>query len=302
MSDSGPDVAPIQCYVPDGCCGPSPCDITQDQFICQVRALLPEGDIYNTTLPTSPPESDINAIGAITVGCSRVGCEQLVFGQCCEQIAIPCDSAIVAPQVALIDAFSAAAFGSMQALCRMLRELDPCTADLTLQRWAQRFGLINDACGPQWSDATLKVLLCEMQQIKQHIINWDFLQTLAARFGATITQHAAGDMNCGPSGWWSMARDQPICAQPAFCPDTIQPNPAAFAWLRLTPTCVGPPESLNLVLSPADITFPDNCNMPVEPLPHDPELFQALLWLLPKILPPTVYWCVYASDPPNCII
>ena len=72
---SGPDVPAIQCYVPDGCCGPNVCDITEDQFACQIRALPPKGDLWNTTLPSIAPETQGSAIGAMTVGCMRVGCE-----------------------------------------------------------------------------------------------------------------------------------------------------------------------------------------------------------------------------------
>src|SRR5262249_18198877 len=85
---SGPDEPETLCWIPDGCCGPSPCDIGPDDFMCQVRSLLPEGDPYNNTAESirEPPPR----YGAITVGCARVGCEQLIFGSCCTEI-IPCE-------------------------------------------------------------------------------------------------------------------------------------------------------------------------------------------------------------------
>jgi len=303
-SDLGPDVPAILCYIPDGCCGPSPCDVDEGRFICQVRSLLPEGDLYNTAMPTDPPENELAGIGAMTVGCSKVGCEQLVFGSCCEQVTIPCDTSQVVPQVALIDAFAAVAFTAMQALCQILKEFDPCTAQLTLKRWGQRFGLVSDSpCDPQWSDDVLHALLCEMMRTRQAIVNWDYLVALAARFGATITMRAAGDFSdCGPSGWWTMARDVTECNAVTTCPEGIAPSPWAGPWMRLTPTCETGPDSLNLILSPADIIPPPNCNLPSETSPHDPDLYAALKWLLPKLLPPNVLWCVYEAQPQECIV
>jgi len=300
---TGPDIPAIQCYTPDGCCGPSPCGISEDDFICQIRSLLPEGELYNNTMPTTPPETELGAIGAAGVGCSRVGCEQLVFGSCCERSVIPCDTAKVAPQVALVDSFAAVAFTAMQALCSVIRELDPCTADLTLRRWGQRYGLVtDDLCAPQWSDDVLRALLCELQRTRQSVINWDYLTALAGRFGAHITISAAGDFNCGPSGWWTMARSLTGCDPRETCPEGVEPNAWAGPWLRLVPTCQGEPDSLNLVLSPADIVPPPNCNLPVVTRSHDPALYAALKWLLPHILPRNILWCIYDQDVPNCLI
>jgi len=303
MTATGPDVPAIQCYTPDGCCGPSPCDIDLDDFICQVRSLLPEGELYNNTLPTEPPEVETAAIGAMTVGCSRVGCEQLVFGSCCEQTTIPCDVAKVAPQVALVDAFAAIAFKAMQALCAVVREFDPCTSEITLRRWGERFGLVtDDRCAPQWSDDVLRALICEMIRTRQSVINWQYLTELAARFGANITISAAGDFNCGPIGWWTMARDVVGCPREPTCPEGVEPSPWAGPWMRLVPTCQGGPDSLNLVLSPADIVPPPNCNLPVVTRPHDPDLYAALKWFLPRILPRNVLFCIYERDELHCIV
>ena len=300
---AGPDVPAILCYTPDGCCGPSPCGVTLDDFICQIRSLLPEGDLYNTTMPTLPPETELGAIGATAVGCSRVGCEQLAFGSCCERSVIPCDTGKVVPQVALIDSFAAAAFTAMRALCSVLKEFDPCTAELTLRRWGQRYGLVvDDPCAPHWSDEVLRALLCELQRTRQSVVNWDYLTALAGRFGASLTISAAGDFNCGPLGWWTMARSVTACTQNETCPVDVEPNAWAGSWLRLTPTCQGEPDSLNLVLSPADITAPPNCNWPQQSRPHDPDLFAAFKWLLPRLLPNNVLWCVYDEDVAACIV
>lgn len=302
-TQAGPDVPPIQCYVPDGCCGPSPCQISEDQFICAVRSLLPEGDLYNTTLPNLAPETQVAGIGAMTVGCSKVGCEQMVFGSCCEAAAIPCDAEHVAPQLAIIDSIAAVAFKAMQGLCATLTELDPCTAQATVTCWGARFGLVaDDPCGPQWSDDVLTALMCELIRLRQAVVNWETLQEVAARFGASITLSAAGDMNCGPLGWWTMARDMPECPQSPTCPEGVTPNRWAGPWMQLVPTCQGLPDSLNIVVSPTGINPPPNCNLPSVSVPHVAELYEAFKWLLVKLLPKTVLFCIYDRNVANCIV
>jgi uncharacterized protein YmfQ (DUF2313 family) len=314
MNASGPDVAPIQCYTPNGCCGVSPCVITLDQFVCQIRSLLPEGDLYINTLPTVAP---MQTAGSITVGCTKVGCDQLIFGGCCDDENI-CDIEPVAPQLAVVDSFSAVAYTAVQSLCQMLRELDPCTADLTIQKWAARFGITYpDPCGGMWSDKVLAMLICLMVQIRLHVMNMDYLQELAGMFGADITIGYAGDMNCGTLGWWTMAREMTECTRIEGCVDTLRfwddPEqdclPKQYCRtqggaMRLEPPCIGLPESLNLIMSPSEIRLPPNCNNPPVPdaLPHDEELYDAFKWLLPQILPQPVFWCVYEKDEANCIM
>jgi len=300
---TGPDIPAIQCYTPDGCCGPSPCGIDLEDFICQIRSLLPEGELYDITGLTVPPEVEPGGVGAAAVGCSKVGCEQLVFGSCCERTVIPCDPLKVAPQVAVVDAFAAVGYRAMQSLCEVIKEFDPCSASLTLRRWGRRFGLVtDDLCAPQWSDDVLRALLCELLRTRQSVINWDYLTALAARFGAHITISAAGDMNCGPGGWWTLARD-PVAAEITTCPEGVEPNAWAGPWMRMAPTCEGIPDSLNLVLSPIDIVPPPNCNLPAVTKPHDPDLYAALKWLLPKILPRNVLWCIYERGVPDaCVV
>lgn len=302
MNLSGPDIPQIQCRPPDGCCGPSPSVITREDFICQIRTLLPEGDVWNNTLPTEAPEAGTMAIGAAAVGCMRVGCEQLVFGSCCVEIAIPCDVDPVAPQLALVDAFAAVAYQAVVALVAMLRELDPCTAQTTVKRWGERYGLVGDPCARQWSDRAISALICVMLQIKRNVVNYDYLRQLAGRFGAEITIREAGDMNCGPTGWWTMARDREAnCPQPVACP------PDAYRMMipimRMESSCATLPLSLNIITAPGDIVFPDNCNLPPlnKTMTHDPELYEAFKWLLPKILPQPAFYCFYERNLADCI-
>lgn len=108
----------------------------------------------------------------------------------------------------------------------MLRELDPCTSDLTLRLWGRRFGLVtDDLCAPQWSDDVPRALLCALQQIRGSVMTWDFLLSLAARFGASHNLRAAGDFSdCGPAGCWTMARD--VIVMPDYPPPRYQQTAA----------------------------------------------------------------------------
>ena len=110
-------------------------------------------------------------------------------------------------------------------------------------------------------------------------------------------------MNCDDAfanGWWTMARDRAECPQPAACPPEAKP-PYYPPIVRLVPGCEGLPLSLNLILNPGDISLPDNCNLPPphKALPHDPELYEAFKWLLPRILPQPVLWCIYQKGVPD---
>jgi len=275
--------------------------VTQEDVICAVRSLLPEGNIFNNT--RNPTGEEVGNVGAVTVGCSHVGCEQLVFSGCCDD-RISCDDNPIAPQLAVFDAYAVGVYGVVSALCNALREVDPCTADLLLQQCARRYGLVtDDLCAPQWSDDTLRALLCIVPQIKQHVMNWEYLQELAGQFGASLTVRAAGDFSdCGPPGWWTMARDQVADPPVAVCPPP-ENEPMRTPWLRLEPTCFGRPDSLNVILAPTEITPPANCNLPpIVPQPHDPDLYAAFKWLLPKILPRPVLWCFYERDESACVM
>jgi len=310
-SESGPDVPGIACYVNDGCCGLDICNIDLDDFICQIRTLLPEGPIFNNTkMPAREPQ--INR-GVATVGCARVGCEQLVMGSCCTD-EIFCDDEPIAPQLAVLDSYSAVAFQVLRALCEQIGELDPCTANKMIRDWAKRMGITHpDPCGPGWSDDILKFLICLFLQLRQNQrpVNWEFLTVLANRMGADIKLRYAGDFSdAAPAGWWTMARDEPVCPPPDPCP----PDPAVSAggapgqvelWMHAT--CQTTPISLNIVNCPQDQIIPANCNLPVpfneeQRLPHDPELYLAWKWLLPKLLPRGPLWCLYDCNPADCIV
>src|SRR5262249_29003911 len=210
-SESGPDVPNIACYINDGCCGLDICRISLDDLICQIRSLLPEGPIFNNTL-RAVAEQPKN-VGAITIGCARIGCEQLIFGGCCDD-SIVCDDDPIAPQLAVVDSFSAVAHSVIGGLCAMLPEPDSCFTYKLLHRWAERMGIKHpDPCNEKgWSDDILKFLICLFIQLRerQEPVNWEFLTVLANRMGADIVMRYAGDFSeAHPGGWWSMARDQP---------------------------------------------------------------------------------------------
>ncbi len=146
-----------------------------------------------------------------------------------------------------------------------------------------------------------------MEQLRYQVFNWDTLQLLAARFGASLVLHYAGDMNCGPAGWWTMARDGQQCPPRTACPPDPDVTAGATSELmRFVGACWNPPPSLNIVISPANIEIPGNCNLPGGGapivLPHDDELYLAFKWLLPTILPRNALWCVYEQDLANCIV
>lgn len=299
---SGPDEPGIACWVPIDCCGWSPCAVTRDDFICQIRTLLPQGEIWAPIAPTTPPEIETGGSGAVTVGCARVGCEQLIFGSCCDDRVL-CTDDPDPPNLAIYDAFASVSYEVLRALCAMLNELDPCTADKRLQRWAKRFGLLSDdLCAPVWSDEVLKLLLCTLAQIQHNVMNWNYLRTLAGQFGADLKVQPAGGFGvCFQTGWWTMGRMGPAdCPKPEYCPPA---DPRFPQWIRLTPPCEQVPDSLNLIVCPSDIRLPDNCNLRLAgtTYPHNPELYAAFKWLLPKILPQPIYWCVYDCDEAICI-
>jgi Bacterial Ig-like domain len=313
IESAGPDIPDILCHEPDGCCGPSPCGVKLDDFICAVRALLPEGQIYNNTLSPASTAVVLPA-RSLTVGCAVVGCEQLIFGSCCEDL-ISCDDSPQAPQIAVVDAYAAVAFSVIQALCAMLKELDPCTAEQTIKRWALRFGIGKpDPCGEAWPDNVLALLICLMLQMRHNVMNWAYIEMLAGLFGAQLTLRYAGAFTCDEEEdvhyWWSMARDQRICAEQHICHDWIEyrpedcpkpdycPPPPAPQFNGLSATCHGSLPSFNVIFEPVERVLPPNCNLPKQPatLPHDPQLYEVFKWLLPQILPPA-FWCFYEGEP-----
>jgi hypothetical protein len=303
MNLSGPDLPGIQCRVPDGCCGPSPCDVDEDFFICAVRSFAPEGQVYNaTTQPVPIPPSQ--SLGATAVGCNKVGCQQLIVGGCCEdQIACTDEPLVGSP---LIDSFGAVGFTAVEALCVLLRELDPCRAQLTVKLWARRLGItFPDECEGEWSDKVLSLLICLIWSLKFKVMNWDFLTQLAALFGAQMVMRYAGQFDCPaehPSGWWTMARDQQSCPDKINCAD--DPIPGKGELIPMVPTCYHPVLSLNIVMWPGQRVIPPNCLLPSvpSPQPHDPEYYEVWKWLLPQILPRNAFWCVYEKSEADCIM
>jgi hypothetical protein len=305
-STSGPDIPAIQCRVPDGCCGGSPCDVDEELFICWVRAFAPEGQVYNNTKEAAPPaDSGQQSLGATAIGCNRVGCEQLIVGGCCGDI-IHCDDDPPLPQLALLDSFASVGFGSVEALCVLLRELDPCRAQLTVKLWAERLGItFPDRCAGEWSDKVLSLLICLIWSLKFKVMNWDTLTQLAALFGARMLMRYAGQFDCPeqhPTGWWTMARDQQPCPDKLNCAD--DPIPGKGELIPFVPTCYHPVLSLNIVMWPGERLIPPNCLLPTvpSPQPHDPEFYEAWQWLLPQILPRNAFWCIYSRDEANCIM
>jgi hypothetical protein len=320
MSASGPDIPAIYCHQPEGCCGADVCGVTEEEFVCAIRALLPEGEVWNNTRKYRPSYEHSAASmigcsniecgqlidggpaanrGTTMVGCAMVGCEQLVWGGCCDD-EIPCeDEPPQAPQLAVVDAFAATAYGVLRALCDMLRELDPCTARQTIKRWAARMGIVYpDPCAPGWSDEMLTILICLFPRLRFEVWNQEALQRLAAFFGVCIKLYEPGKFNCdyGPAqGWagWTLARDRPAC-----------PPPQAGPLIRMVSTCYKPPSAINIVLcQPACINLPPNCNLPVRPSvwPRPNELLEAFKYVLGLVLPGNVPVCLYDCDGGQCI-
>src|SRR3954454_3110851 len=136
LNSTGMDVPGIACHTPDGCgCGPDPCAISLEDFICAVRQLLPEGEPYRPS--KAPGTTPVQNSGA-TVICDDTpnvvgspGCagEQLIVGGCWgDDRPVACGEEETAPQLAVIDSFAAVLYGFVQALCKALCELDQCCA------------------------------------------------------------------------------------------------------------------------------------------------------------------------------
>jgi hypothetical protein len=310
---TGGDTPGIACYTPDGCgCGPGPCAITLDDFICAVRQLLPEGEPYR---PSKAPAGNPVENSGATVICDETpnivgspGCaggEQLIHGGCCSDGGpIACVEEEIAPQLAVVDSFAAVLYGFVQALCKALCELDPCCAKDTLNRWAERFGIVRtdaQGCVVPFPDPVLSFLVCIYFQLKDVVFNLKSLEDLGRLFGARVEMQYAGAFNCSYYGhYWHMARNVDATCQegrPAAC------GPATRLPQRTVPLvpCETTPDSINVLLCPTERIFPANCNTGQRPpLPYDPEYLEAFRWLLGKILPSSVFWCVYDCKHFDC--
>jgi hypothetical protein len=215
-----------------------------------------------------------------------------------------CDDEPIAPQLAVVDAYAASAWAVVEHFCDAFKELDPCSTNLMLKDWAKRLGLISDdPCSMQFSDHVIAEMLCIIPTIRGRIFNMAYLEEISGIFGADVIVRPAGDFSdCAPSGWWTMARDRNGDCPPAEDPCPPESHVVVQPIIPMVSTCETLPDSLNIVLCPSDRRFPENCNLPRPDEPHDPELFAAFRdWLLPKILPQPVFWCIYTCDANNCI-
>ena len=192
----------------------------------------------------------------------------------------------------------------MAAVCTMLRELDPCTAESTLASWATRYGLLPiGRCDYQFTDKQLKAIVCFLYTYAQNDVPLNFakIAEIAAAFGAEVEFTYAGDFSdCNPyPGWWTLARSgcehentMPMCDGSAVGNSTL---------VRLVTTCDDTLQlSLNVILRPIDIHIAGNCNHEAVDLPHDPELYEAFKILLERILPQTASICIYEEGESEC--
>lgn len=219
---NGPfDYSNVKCYVPTGCCPIDPCKVSLDDFICAVRALLPPGAVFNTTAaPIEPPVPVLPpGVGCITVGCDPV---------CGAPVPDPeCDNDPRAPQLAIVDAFAATSFTAVEALCCMLVELDPCTAQSTVDRWLARYGVPQGACDPTWSIEVKALLLCMLSKVSHNfVLNKKNLDALGSYFGVNVRIFNSGEFNCGGlPGLFTLARTRGVCTPSETLPCTTLYSP-----------------------------------------------------------------------------
>lgn len=299
---NGPfDTSNVKCYVPTGCCPVSACAITLDDFMCAVRALLPEGEVFNTTKADTQPPTPTPPVG---VGCFTVGCDPV----CGENVEQPlCDDTTPAPQLAIVDAFAATSYGVVERLCCMLAELDPCTAVTTVDRWLARYGVPLGACDPSWSDEVKSLLVCIMSRISHNfVLNKANLTALGTYFGVVTTIYNAGQINCGGGmpGLITLARAPRFsrgCADVGGCGDAPVPDLRQKTVTWGAP-CTVPP-SIDLVVCRAETVVAENCLLPGAGYTVTPtqELYDAFLWLLDKLISAGTDICVYRCEDVPCL-
>lgn len=297
------DLSNIKCHVPTGCCPLDPCKVTLEDFICAVRTLLPEGPLFSPAIAGAPlPEPP----GSPGVGCLPVGCAPV-----CDGTAVPeetCTSTPQQMQINLTDSFAATAFTALEAYCCMLRELDPCTATSTVDRWLQRYGVPQGACDPVWSTELKQLLLCLLSRISNNfVLNKKNLEAVAAYFGVEVKIYTAGDFNCGGiPGLWTLGRGRFRGGTPTPCApldscegsDPLGPLPAS---LSLFPPCATLP-SIDVVACQAETVVPANCLLPgaggtVQP---SAPLYDAFFWLMERVVPMNVDICFYRCEDTPC--
>lgn len=305
MAQKNPfDTANIQCYVPTGCCVLDPCKVTVEDFICAIRSLLPEGPLFTTTLPGAPPPTPPAPPG---VGCYTVGCTVVCDGL--EILDPQCTNDPQHMQINLTDVYAATAFTAVEALCDMLRELDPCTADTTVDCWLARYGVRFGDCDPVWGADTKKLLLCLLAKLSHgYVLNKATLDAVAAYFGVVARIFNAGDFNCtGIPGRWTLGRSRrngtPVACIPVdSCDPDSEVLPPGPQPLTFNPPCTIPP-TIDIVICQAETAVPGNCLLPGVGYTVAPsaELFDAFEWLLKRMLSRGVDICVYRCEDAPCL-
>lgn len=311
MAHVGPwwDDVGINCRPLDGDCALSPCDITLDDFICALRSLAPEGPIFDMTYDASAA-TPVNILPSGAVCGYTVGCEQkVVDASCVERDDESCDPTPPKPQVSIIDAYATSAYTALQSLCSALKELDPCTADMTIDCWLARYGFPQRECTDPWPKHVAQRVVCALANLQAGaLLTGPYLSQIAAKFGASIEWQLAGDFNCNPPGVWLLGRDR--FPRGAVCPpeDVCDPDsPPAIAprgqIINLMPPCTSAPVSLNIIVCRDVIQSFTNCLAPYEdPLAgtFDEDLFQAFLEMLKMLLPKQADICVLLCDEIPC--
>lgn len=311
MAHVGPwwDDVGINCRPVDGDCTLSPCVVTEQDFICALRSLAPEGAVFDLTYDASAA-TPVNVLPSGVVCGYTVGCEQKVLDASCPPDSEPaCDPAPAKPQVSIIDSYAAVAYSVLESLCAALKELDPCTADVTAQCWLERFGFPQRPCADPWPKYVAQRVACAIAALQAGaLLTGPYLSQIAGRFGATVQFQLAGDFNCNPAGVWLLGRDR--FPRGAECPpsDSCDPDsPPAIAprgqIINLQPPCTTPPVSLNLIVCRDVIRSYTNCLDPYpDPLEgtFDEVLFQAFLELIKMILPRQADICVLLCDDIPC--
>lgn len=208
------DLSNVKCYAPEGCCPPDPCAITKEDLICAIRTLLPEGPVFNPAIAGDPLTPSPSPPG---VGCFPVGCSVVCDGA--EVPNEPCTDTPQQMQINTVDVFAATTYTALQAYCCMLRELDPCTAVNTVDRWLERYGVLRSPCDAEWSADLKSMILCLISKLSNNfVLNKRNLESLAAYFGVTVKIYNAGDFNCdGIPGMWTLDRGRTRGGTPTGC-------------------------------------------------------------------------------------
>jgi hypothetical protein len=295
------DLSNIKCYAPVGCCPLDPCKVTQEEFICAVRTLLPEGPMFNTALSgVAPPPDPVTGVGCFTVGCTPV-CDTDLPGDDTN-----CNDNPVAFHMIMVDAYAAAAYRTLEAQCCALRELDPCTAEVTVDRWLERYGVPQGECDPVWTAPTKKLILCLLSKLSNgFILNKLGLESLAAYFGVKTWIYNAGDFNCDHvPGIWTLGRRRclPSGSSWPITDCSLPVAPRGTPQVKWGGACSTGP-AIDIVVCQAETWVPDNCLVPGTGATVTPteELYSAFQWLLSRLLSANTNICVYRCEDVPCL-